>query len=93
MFESGAIMMYLAEKANKLYPQDWNKRAEVHQWLFFMNGKKYTAFIYGDHMYAVVAQCTSSAYKSYVRAWKTMANIFQLFLNSLTSSARDVDRV
>lgn len=30
-------MMYLAEKAGKLYPQDWNKRSEVNQWLFFMN--------------------------------------------------------
>jgi glutathione S-transferase len=37
VFESGAIMMYLAEKAGQLYPSDYNKRAEVNQWLFFMN--------------------------------------------------------
>ena len=37
VFESGAIMMYLADKAGRLYPSDWNKRSEVHQWLFFMN--------------------------------------------------------
>jgi glutathione S-transferase len=37
VFESGAEMMYLAEKAGKLYPQDFNKRHEVNQWLFFLN--------------------------------------------------------
>lgn len=31
-------MMYLAEKAGKLYPEDWNKRSEVNQWMYFMNG-------------------------------------------------------
>ena len=39
IFESGAIMMYLADKAGQLYPEDWNKRSEVNQWLFFMNGE------------------------------------------------------
>lgn len=35
VFETGAIMMYLAEKAGKLYPQEFNKRHEVNQWLMF----------------------------------------------------------
>ena len=37
VFESGAILMYLAEKAGKLYPQEFNKRHEVNQWLLFQN--------------------------------------------------------
>ena len=35
IFESGAIMMYIAEKAGKFYPQDLRTRYEVNQWLIW----------------------------------------------------------
>jgi GST-like protein len=35
IFESGAIMMYLAEKVGKFYPQDVRSRYEVNQWVLW----------------------------------------------------------
>ena len=38
IFESGAIMIYLAEKSGKLIPTDANKKAKVLEWLMFQMG-------------------------------------------------------
>jgi len=38
IFESGAIMIYLADKAGKLIPQDTTKRYKVMEWLMFQMG-------------------------------------------------------
>jgi GST-like protein len=35
LFESGAIMMYIAEKAGQFYPQELRPRQEVNQWVIW----------------------------------------------------------
>jgi len=40
IFESGAIMSYIAEKSGKFWPQEPHKKYEVAQWLYWQTGNQ-----------------------------------------------------
>ncbi|HMA79061.1 MAG TPA: glutathione binding-like protein [Candidatus Paceibacterota bacterium] len=51
VFESGAILMYLAEKSGQLLSRDPAKRSETIQWLFFQNAGVGPMFGQFGHFY------------------------------------------
>ncbi len=52
LFESGAVLLYLAEKAGALIPEDPVERSECLQWLFFQMGGVGPMFGQFGHFYA-----------------------------------------
>ncbi|MEX0732406.1 MAG: glutathione binding-like protein [Aquisalimonadaceae bacterium] len=60
--ESGAILMYLAEKSGRFLPRDSARRWETLQWLFFQVGHIGPMFGQFGHFYKYAADKTTDDY-------------------------------
>jgi GST-like protein len=60
IMESGAILLYLADKYGKLIPEDARGRSEVLQWLFFQVGSVGPMFGQFGHFYKYAKGKTDS---------------------------------
>lgn len=67
LFESGAILMYLAEKTGQLLPRDLHARADVLQWLFWQMAGVGPIFGQNNHFNHVAPERIPYAIDRYVR--------------------------
>jgi GST-like protein len=75
LFESGAILMYLAEKTGKFLPQELAKRYEVIQWLMFQMGGVGPMFGQANYFYRLeekVPFAIERYYKEAIRLYKVL---------------------
>ena len=75
LFESGAILMYLAEKTGKFLPQEMVQRYEVIQWLMFQMGGVGPMFGQANYFYRLeekVPFAIERFYKEAIRLYKVL---------------------
>ena len=78
LFESGAILMYLAEKTGKFLPQEMAKRYEVIQWLMFQMGGVGPMFGQANYFYKLeekVPFAIERYYKESIRMYKVLEQL------------------
>ncbi|MEM9047978.1 MAG: glutathione S-transferase N-terminal domain-containing protein [Pseudomonadota bacterium] len=77
LWESGAILLYLAEKTGKLMPQDPAARWETTQWLMFQMGGLGPMFGQMGHFYKFMAGKVSDAYPTerYVKESRRLTGV------------------
>ena len=75
LFESGAILMYLAEKSGKLWPPDMRQRYLVIQWLMFQMGGVGPMFGQANYFYRLeekVPYAIERFHKEALRLYKVL---------------------
>jgi GSH-dependent disulfide-bond oxidoreductase len=75
LFESGAILMYLAEKTGKFLPEELAKRYEVIQWLMFQMGGVGPMFGQANYFYRLeekIPFAIERYYKEAIRLYKVL---------------------
>ncbi|MFQ5765842.1 MAG: glutathione S-transferase N-terminal domain-containing protein [Rhodospirillales bacterium] len=75
LFESGAILMYLAEKTGKFMPQDMVARYRVIQWLMFQMGGIGPMFGQAHHFRQYAPEQIAYAVERYTREAGRLYNV------------------
>lgn len=75
VFESGAILLYLAQKAGKFVPADMRARLEVLEWLFWQVGGQGPMFGQAHHFRAFADQKIPYAIKRYTDETTRLYNV------------------
>jgi len=89
LFESGAILVYLAEKTGQLMPQDVRHRADVMQWLFWQMAGVGPIFGQNNHFNHVAPERIPYAIDRYVRETARLYAVLDRRLNGRDFVAAD----
>ena len=89
LFESGAILVYLAEKTGQLMPQDVRHRADVLQWLFWQMAGVGPMFGQNNHFNHVAPERIPYAIERYVRETARLYAVLDRRLNGRDFVAAD----
>ncbi|MGI9418011.1 MAG: glutathione S-transferase family protein [Geminicoccaceae bacterium] len=89
MFESGAILVYLAEKTGKLMPSDQLARMDVMQWLMFQMGGVGPMFGQTHHFYKFAKEKVPYAIDRYVGETKRLYGVMDKRLGASAYLAGD----
>jgi GSH-dependent disulfide-bond oxidoreductase len=75
VFESGAILLYLAEKTGKLLPKDVRGRIEAYEWLMWQMGGIGPMFGQANHFAAYAPERIPYAISRYVNEAKRLLKV------------------
>jgi GST-like protein len=89
MMESGAILLYLAEKTGRLLPQSARGRCEVLQWLMFQMGGVGPIFGQVHHFLRAAKEPVPYAIERYVRETRRLYGVLDARLSERDYLAGD----
>ena len=89
MFESGAILLYLADKAGKLMPTEYFARMDVMQWLMFQMGNVGPFFGQNHHFSRFAPEKIAYAIQRYVDETRRLYGVMDKRLEKTRHLASD----
>ena len=89
VFESGAILIYLAEKTGKFIPQDPRRRIEALQWLMFQMGGVGPMFGQTHHFLRAAPEPVPYAIERYTKETRRLYGVLDKRLGEATYLASE----